>query len=301
VATATGRAHDGRGEPVPEARTRRGWVASPSCETPGVDLRSDDGEERREGEKRPGRREDDHHRSRVSEGPEEVEGEDEQRRERRGDRERRERHRLASGLHRAHHRLVAGPSRSELFAEAVDDEEAVVDREAEPERGREVDREDRDVGDDGDQEQREERADHGDERDGHRQRSGEQPTEDEHEEHEGGRHGDRFGARQVGLDLVGEGGGDGLSPSHPDLDGASGADVLLGDSGCRARDGLVGSGQVDQNQRRGSGGVPQWCGLTEGPVRDRGAHRVLGGHGVREVGAGGDDDGVVDVAVDCID
>src|ERR671910_3623925 len=109
------------------------------------------GEERREGEERSRGGDDDHGGAGVGEGPQEVQGEDEERGQRRGHGEGGEGDGAPGGLDGPDDRVIDSLSGGELFPEAADDEQRIVDGESETERGGEVDGVDRYVGDLGDQ------------------------------------------------------------------------------------------------------------------------------------------------------
>ena len=129
---------------------------------------------------------------------------------------------------------------------------------------------------------------------------GEEAAEDEHEEHEG--HGDHDGLAhgEVGLDLFGDGRGDGLASAHADLDRTADAGELLGDHGGRVADGAVGALEVDRGRVAGRPTcVAQPWSLVERPVRDTAdaTDSSAATASVRSGLAGGDDPGIVDVAV----
>ena len=87
-----------------------------------------------------------------------------------------------------------------LLTPARDDEERVVDREAEPETGDEVEREDREgmhLDGDPQAEERERDRARADER---RQKGGHEPAEDPEREQQDQREGDQLGAAEVALD-----------------------------------------------------------------------------------------------------
>jgi hypothetical protein len=270
-----GTAHDGRRHPVPEAGPVRARRTVEERHPPGVDPPSEDREQRREAEHR---HRGGHHHDRdagVGEGPQEVHGEHEQGRERDGDDQRREGDRATCGLDRAHHRVVRLCPPTHLLPEAGDDEQAVVDGEAEAERRRDVDREDRHVGHLRDREEREEGPEHGQGPDEERQQGGHEGAEDEHQQHEGDRHGDRLRLRQVPLD------GRADLPEHlglaADLD-ADGAPrrhtgERLADLGHDLLDRLVLAGDAAEHE-----------GAVAFPARQR-----VAGHGLPADGPVGDD------------
>ena len=90
--------------------------------------------------------------------------------------------------------------RPQLLPEAADHEQAVVDRQPEPEDGDHVDREHRHVGDQGEQPQRGERAEDRGDADGQRQPGRDHAAEDEHEQHQQHRHGQHLGPGDVRAD-----------------------------------------------------------------------------------------------------
>ena len=142
--------------------------------------------------------------SRVAERLQEVHREQDHRGHRQRDRRRREQHRAARGGHGADERVVAGCAGGHLVAEPADDEQRVVDRQGQAQRGGEVEREDRHVGGERDQPQHRERAQDRHPADGDRQRGGEQAAEhpDQHQEAE--RNGDRLHQQHVVLRLLGD-------------------------------------------------------------------------------------------------
>jgi hypothetical protein len=130
-------------EPVPEAVVSRLDGAAQHREP--VDARSEHGKQG--GERDDGREHSEHGGgdAGVGERSQEVLGEDEQRRQRRCHGEPREEHGAPGGLHAPHHGLVGRPTLAHLLAVARDDEEGVVDAEAERQARHEVDGEDRHV------------------------------------------------------------------------------------------------------------------------------------------------------------
>jgi hypothetical protein len=111
------------------------------------------------------------------------------------------------GLDRAHDRVVRCESVAHLFPEAGDDEEAVVDRQPEPQGRGQVDREDRDVGD---------RAQH---------EQGQQCAEDRYGSHDEGQRGADHAAEHEDQQQQGERDGDHLRPPERRLDRR--ADLLV--------------------------------------------------------------------------
>src|SRR5690606_10963222 len=136
----------------------------------------------------------------VGEGAQEVLREEQHGRERHRDREGGEEHGAPGG---AQGGADGGPgvgARGEFLAEAADDEQGVVDRQAEAERGGEVHREDGDVGDLGEAAQDRVGAEDRDDADAEREQGGDGAAEDHHQQHERDRQGDELGPQQVLLD-----------------------------------------------------------------------------------------------------
>jgi hypothetical protein len=137
-------------EPVPATggRGARGVLCCPAPARgrqrvhPRAERRQDRGEDRQRHEARDqrGQHATDPH------AVQEPQREDEQRRHRRGDRQRAEEHGSAGGGERALQRGPRPVAERELFAEARQDEQAVVDRQAEAHARHEVEREDRQAG-----------------------------------------------------------------------------------------------------------------------------------------------------------
>ena len=137
--------HHATGDAVPEALVL-GLRRSVPEDAERVDPGADDGEQRRQGDDRRDHRQQHDGDAGVGERAQEVQREHEQRRERHGDGEGAERHGAPGGLDGADDGVVDAAPGAQLLAEAGDDEQAVVDGQAEPERRRQVDREDRHVG-----------------------------------------------------------------------------------------------------------------------------------------------------------
>ena len=95
-----------------------------------------------------------------------------------------------------------GAAAGDLLAVARDDEQAVVDREAEPEPGDEVEREDRDRGQLARDAEHQEGADDREAADEQRQQRGDEAAEEQQREQEEDREGEQLGGAQVALDLV---------------------------------------------------------------------------------------------------
>ena len=197
---------------------------------------------------------------------------------------------------------VVGPG--ELFAEPADHEQRVVDRQTEPEDGRDVDREGRDVGDRREGAQQAEGTEDGDDADGHREQRGHETAEDHEEQQDQHGHREHLGTHDVGLGEVLHLGEDDDGPA--DVGRPSGGSLhqlfdavdlrlplLLG----RAGEGEDGEGAAPVAPEQAGGDV---AGEAVGPGRerrDRGARRepvegrgdglleerVVGGHGVGAV------------------
>ena len=127
--------------------------------------------------------------------------------------------RAPRGRHRAldgrDHRPVAASATSgasavvvdepvQLLAEPRHDEQAVVDRQAQPEDGHDVDDRRVEVHHVREAEQRRQAARDRRERAGHGHGGGQEPAEDEHHDEQGDRQRDGLAGAQVGLDLVGD-------------------------------------------------------------------------------------------------
>ena len=104
-----------------------------------------------------------------------------------------EQDRPAGRAHRAHDGDPGLVAAGQLLAVAGDDEQAVVDRQAEAQRRRGVEREDRHVGELGEQLQHGERADDREDADGQRQQGGDDRAEHPDQQHERDRDGDHLG------------------------------------------------------------------------------------------------------------
>ncbi len=140
----------------------------------------------------------------IREGAKEVHGEGEQRAEGDGDRHRGIGNGPPGGVQcRAQGRLDVVPG-LQLLAEAVDDEQRIVDAQAQPQGRGEVEREDAHVGDRGEHAQHGQGADHGIDADEHRQQPGHDRAEDGDEQQQGHRDGQGFGDREVLLHLRGQ-------------------------------------------------------------------------------------------------
>ena len=211
-----GPAHHEAGQAVPEALLRRGRVAlgAPLQELrrQRVHPRPEDAEHGRQDHERDAGGEEGDERAADSHRVQEPLREDDQRGESGRDRERGEQHRPAGGPHRRAQRLPAlsasargnrvdAPPR-ELLAVAGDDEQAVVDRQPEPQTGGQVQREDRDRADLAGDSQDEERPHDRQTADQERQKRRDQAPEEEQRKQEEQRESEHLGAAQVGLGLL---------------------------------------------------------------------------------------------------
>ncbi|HEY6778233.1 MAG TPA: hypothetical protein VI122_17135 [Thermoleophilaceae bacterium] len=143
-----GEPHHQPREPVPEALLGGPGVAFRAAAEEGgrksIDARSEQGQDRRQHDQRHRRGDQRDQRPADAHRVQEALGEDEQRRERAGHGQRAEQNRAPRCCHRAPHGLESGARLGDLLAVARDDEQAVVDRQPEPESDHEVEREDRD-------------------------------------------------------------------------------------------------------------------------------------------------------------
>jgi hypothetical protein len=108
-----------------------------------------------------------------------------------------EQHRPPGGGHRAAERVGDGDAGAQLLAEPADDEQAVVDGQAQAHDRDDVDREHRHVGDLGEQPEHDEGAEHGHPADQQRQPGGDGGPEHDQQQHEQQRHGQALGAGKV--------------------------------------------------------------------------------------------------------
>ena len=201
-----GPSHDGLREPVPAALLDLPGVAVqrllPALEAERVHARAEHGEHGRQHGQRHERRRERHQHAAVAHREQEPQVEHDQRAHggRHGDGA--EQHGPAGGPHRPLQRLGGVDPLGQLLAEARDDEQRVVDREAEPGAGDQVDGEHRhrldlvhephpdEGGDD-------RRAAHQ-----HREQGGDHAAEDDERQQEEQREGEHLGAREVLLDLL---------------------------------------------------------------------------------------------------
>ncbi len=177
-----------RGRSLPAARRQR------------VDALAEHSEERGERHERDRRGADGDERASHGHRREEAQREDAQRPHRRGDRQRAEHDRPARRRERGAQRVGPRPATRELLPVAGDEQEAVVDREPEPETRDQVEREHRHVHQLGDRAQAEQGGpdrDHPDER---RQQRGNDAAEDEQRQEEHDRERDELGALEVAPD-----------------------------------------------------------------------------------------------------
>ena len=228
-------------------------VRRPLADREAVDAAAEGGEDRRQHDDGEDAGEDGDGHAGVGEAAQEGEGEHEQRAQRRRHGEGAEGTvRPAVRTVRTHGvvRLVAG---AQLLAEAADDEQRVVDGEAEAHRGGEVEGEDRDLGDQVDEPQHDERADDRQRADGERQRRRHDAAEHEQQQDEGDRQGDHLGPDEVLLDR--------RADLVEDLGEAADADAC-------SRRRRAGSRRAPRPARSPRSGRPR-CGRARGPGRRR--------------------------------
>ena len=196
--------HEAR-EPVPEAALggpRVGLGAAlEEARGAGVDAVAEQGQHRRQHGQRDQRREQRHQGAAEAHRVEEALREDQQRGERGGDGQRGEEDGAPGGGEDASHRRQARPVLGDLLAVAGDDEEAVVDSQAQAERRGQVEGEDRDRGEFAGQAQDQEGADDRQAADHQRQHRGDEAAEEQQREQEEQREGEHLGHPQVLLDL----------------------------------------------------------------------------------------------------
>ena len=169
-----------------------------------VDAIAEDDEQGGQGRERDGAGDDRGDRAGDAHRVEEARGEHEQRQHRGGDRQRAEDHGPPGGLERSKQRVAAGAHALDLLAIAREDEERVVDREAEPEPDREVQGEDRQQQALVDDAQAEEGPHDREQADEQRQQRGDGAPEDDERQEEQERERERLGAGEVLGDLVGD-------------------------------------------------------------------------------------------------
>src|SRR5207249_2247069 len=121
------------------------------------------------------------------------------------DRQARERDRPPGGGHGGGDRALAALAARELVAEAVDDEQRVVDRDAEPDQGDDVDRVLRHVREAVERERAPDAADDGQDADAERQAGGDEGGEDQDQQQQRHRQRHRLRSLQVGLQRLVEG------------------------------------------------------------------------------------------------
>lgn len=138
--------------------------------------------------------------ARVGEGAQEVLREDQHRGQRHGDREGGEENGPARGAQGDSDRGARRGAGGQLLTESADDEQGVVDGEAETERRRQVHREDRDVRDLGESAQHRVGAEDRDDPDPEREQGRDGAAEDHDQQQEGHREGDHLGPGEVLLD-----------------------------------------------------------------------------------------------------
>ena len=169
---------------------------------PRVHARAEHREQRRQQRQRHERGAEGHEHAAGAHRVQEAQLEHEHRGERRRHREGGEQHGPAGRADRRAQRLRAIGARRELLAEARDHEQRVVDRQAEPEPGREVDRERRHRLEAVDDPQAREREQHRGHPDRQRQQRGDEAAEHEQREQQQDRRGQHLRALEVGLHLV---------------------------------------------------------------------------------------------------
>ncbi len=248
----------------------------------------------------PGQQGDGH--ARVGEAAQEGDGEDERGAQGRGHGQGTEGDRAPCGANGAHDSgpgLVAG---AQLLAEARDDEQAVVDREAQSEGGGEVEGVDRDLGQARHDLQHEERADDGHDTDQQGQGRCHHAAEDQHEQDHRDGQGDQLGGEQVLLDGRAHLVEHLCEPAHLDVDDARAvpgcglALVARRDLLDALVDEIVVAGDAGDHERPGAVVVAQRRRTALRPVRHDVGHALLGGELVGQSPAGGLDVGGVDVA-----
>ena len=166
-----------------------------------VDPRPEQGEDRRQDDKRKGGCDQRDERAGDPHRAKEQLREDRERRDRGGDRERAEHDRPARGRERAAQRVDAEAVDGGFLAVAGDHEQAVVDREPEPEAGHHVEREHRQVGEARDDPQREEGRQDREASEQRRQQRRDERTEEQQGEQEDERERKELGACEVVTDL----------------------------------------------------------------------------------------------------
>ena len=289
--------HAGR-EAMPEAFSNLYLTAMEQLQR--VDSRSEHGEQCRQ------RHHGDHHGDHedadaaVGERSQEVQREDQERAQRDRHRDRTEGDGAPGRLDRADHGLVDRAPAGAFLAESTHDEQRVVDGEAEPKGGHEVDREDRDVRELCDGPEHHERAEHRDCTDQQREPGGDHTAEDEQQQQQRERDGDHLRTSQVALDRLADRSEHRLGACQPDADAVTlEAGVLVEDRLDRldARWVLLGAGKAHEDQRPVALDRAQRRRRAERPVR----RNVVGALDRREfVGqcrSSGDDVRSVDVAL----
>ena len=167
----------------------------------------------------------------------------------------------------AHDRVVRVVARVQLLPEPGHDEQRVVDREPEAERGREVDREDRDVGDRRDQRQREERPDDRDDADDERQRRRDEAAEHEHQQDERDRDRDGLGrARGRTRSVLPTSSNTASRPPSATVNAPCSPVSSSPIVGERVLDLRVGAVHAGEHERGVTVGAAQWRRRTEVPV-----------------------------------
>lgn len=140
----------------------------------------------------------------IGERAEEVLREDEKGGERDRDRARREHDRTSGGVHRRPDRVGHARPEGELFPEAADHQQRVVDAESEPEGSGQVDREDRHVGDAAEESEFREGPGDRHRADGERQQGRDHSPEHDEQEQERHGNGDDLREKEVLQYLLGQ-------------------------------------------------------------------------------------------------
>ena len=293
-------AHHRGGDPVPEAGPglpggRGGGPAAEERQGEPVDPAAEHGQQGREHDQGADRGQGDHGDAGVAEGAQEVEGEHQQGEQGDGHGGGAEQHRAAGGAHGHDQGVGHLPAGPQLLAVAGDDEQAVVDGQAEAERGGQVEGVDGDVGDLGQDPQHEQGADDGEAADGQREGPGDGAGEHQHQQEQGDRDGDGLGPGQVGLDLLADLAEDLGLAADLDAEGGVVAGVGGGEGGRPLVHVLLVAGDAAQHQGLAAVGALEGRG-ARGPVGDDLGQVGLGGQPPGQGLPGGGHGRVVDLA-----